>query len=99
MKASPDGARRSIAESAWLSLSLKDSFFRFIARLASLYLPKNPGSIKYQLTNPASSPMTNTIRAVIFSLVVVGLPAREGDIRRKIPPMVTTGPKVASFME
>lgn len=67
--------------------------------MSVFYFPKNPGSIKYQLTSPASIPITNTNSTVIFSLVVVGLPAREGDISRKIPPTVMTGPNVASFIE
>jgi len=46
--------------------------------MLQLQLPKNPGSIRYQFSRPASSPITNTIRTVTFSAVVVGLPAREG---------------------
>jgi len=63
------------------------------------YLPKNPGSIKYQLINPASIPIAVTTSTIIFSLVVVGLPAIEGTIKRKKPPTPMTGENAASFIE
>src|SRR5258707_11699741 len=55
------------------------------------YRPKNPGSIKYQLTKPANNPIPVTTRTIIFSLVVVGFPAIEGNIKRNKPPTPTTG--------
>src|SRR6266545_7392720 len=88
--------------SQWLPDNLLNSFRDFLRLQYSndvLHLPKKPGSIKYQLTNPAAIPITNTSSMIIFSLVVVGFPAIEGNIRRKSPPITQSGAKAASFTE
>jgi len=70
-----------------------------VKNLQFLYRPKNPGSIKYQLTKPANNPIPVTTSTIIFSLAVVGLPAIEGNIKRNKPPTPTTGLNAASFIE
>jgi hypothetical protein len=71
LQRSGGGARNAFTPGYYLSrLKRKD------------YLPKKPGSMRYQLTRPAAMPMASTSSTLIFSMVVLGLPAREGNSKR-----------------
>src|SRR5436190_23941171 len=52
------------------------------AEEANSHLTKKPGSIRYQLINPATNPSPKTNNTDIFCLAVVGFPAIAGNIRR-----------------
>src|SRR5215207_2754716 len=57
--------------------------------------PKNPGSIRNQLINPATIPTANTANTITFSFVVFGFPPRVGKKMRKRPPTPTSGANAA----
>lgn len=72
--------------------------FRFLTTL-EFHLPKKAGSIRYQFTNPATNPITNTINAPTFSAIVLGFPTRDGNSNKYNPPIPINGPNAASFIE
>src|SRR5436189_2375394 len=78
----------------WLLLRCADRLLR-----CRFYLPKNPGSIRYQFTRPASKPMPSTPKVMNLSPVVFGFPTLLGNSSRNTPPTTQTGPNVESFME